>query len=155
MHRNRGGYSCHCLNKNWNFQKRTSELSSNLLHNAGGVWSWHNVDFTSGFTATATFNCLTSVLTVVLHTQFILLIIFCMIISAAPIKKCQKLGTYITTCRVVLWWMQWKFQNLPKSQDNAPRPSSGRDNQYKLQVLFANPYIFQFLICTFHHVNLC
>ena len=35
------------------------------------------------------------------------------------------------------------------------RPSSGRDNQYKLQVLFANPYIFQFLICTFHHVDLC
>ena len=47
------------------------------------------------------------------------------------------------------------IQNLPESCGNTPRPSSGRDNQYKLQVLFANPYIFQFLICTFHHVNLC
>ena len=40
--------------------------------------------------------------------------------------------------------------NLPESRGNTPRPSSGRDNQYKLQVLFANPYIFQFLICTIY-----
>ena len=81
--------------------------------------------------------------------QFILLIIFCMIISAAPIKKCQKLGTYITTTCQLMWWMQgrfciYKFQNLPESRGNSPPPrsSSGRDNQYKLQVLFANPIHF-------------
>jgi len=36
-----------------------------------------------------------------------------------------------------------------------PNSLAGLGNQYKLQVLFANPYIFQFLICTIHHVNLC
>ena len=45
--------------------------------------------------------------------------------------------------------------NLPESLGNTPKLSSGRDNQYELQVLFANPYIFQFFIYTSHHVNLC
>ena len=46
---------------------------------------------------------LTLVLIVVLHN------LFCYIISAAPIKKCQKLGTCITTTCQLLWWMQWNF----------------------------------------------
>jgi len=92
--------------------------------------------------------------------QLILLIIFYMIISAAAIKKCQKLGTYITTHVTFCGecsgrFCIYKFQDLPESRGNTPRPSSGKDNQYRLQVLFANPYILQFLIFTFHHVNLC
>ena len=103
------------------------------------------------FTAAATFSV--TVFSFDCSTrQFILLIIFCVIISAAPIKKCQKLGTYITTCQL-LFWMQgrfciYKFQNLPESRGNSPWPSSGRDNQYKLQVLFANP--IHFSISYFH-----
>jgi len=108
------------------------------------------------------YRSLTLVFIVVLHNcLFILLIIFCIIISAAPIKRCQKLGTYITTTYVSFCgeysgrFCIYKFQNLPESLGNTFKLSSGRDNQYKLQVLFANPYIFQFFIYTSHHVNLC
>ena len=45
------------------------------------------------------------------------------------------------------------FKIFPNPAVIPPDPLAG--GTYKLQVLFANVYIFQFLICTFHHVNLC
>ena len=77
-----------------------------------------------------------------------------MIISAAPIKKCQKLGTYkqqhVSFCGEYSGrFCIYKFQNLPESLGNTPKLSSGRDNQYKLRCCLLTHTFFNFLFAPF------
>ena len=84
-----------------------------------------------------------------------------MIISAAPINKCQKLGTYkqqhvsfCGECMEDFTFINFKIFPNPVAVVIPHEPLAGGTINI-LQVLFANPYIFQFLISTFHHVILC